>query len=1166
MTEHKSRDQGHEESSQELSRLLSKYFEDKPGDSGEALRKWFEASVVETGSERLWNEFLEEVQRIRNRRLASGEVSDEERSLFRAARKGGASDDLGESREGLSKGMRIGRFVLRDFLASGGMGQVWLAEDTDLEALRALKFVLPERLSQRSLAHFTREARAGGRLAHPNIVATVGYGKDDGRTWIAQEYVEGSCTLKDFLDAARAEDRVPKGYYRHVPELIAKLAGALQAAHDAGVIHRDVKPANVLITRDDEPKLTDFGLARIVDDAFVSMTGDFGGTYAYLSPEQVTAKRIGLDHRTDIFSLGVVLYELLSLRRPFDGDTSHQVMKQIVATEPVAPSKFRSQCPKDLSVICSKALEKDPDRRYQRVGDMADDLRRFLRGEPLQARAPSALYKARKWCGRNKWIVSAALLLITATSVFAILASKNKRLSRQHRQEAIHAARQQELAEELAEDLLLSNEALDFEVYTANVRAAAALIGTGSMLRGMQQLEGLNAEYAGWEVRRLTHRASQLSDRVRVDDVTHAGLGYVAVEDEFWLMDRLWNIQRYRVDEGVIRKVGSMPVSGFLDAERLGETVGSLVWARWSPGGRWIACECADGVAVINVESKRVWCERDQAPNQQIVRVSFCGDDKLVWHHGGMNDGGTPDTDASHAAAGGSRLEGVRLSTWERFQVPLEGALSGAIRVSPSGRYLAAGRDRIMRFGVWDLESGQRIGKSSWQFSEGVWVRDEKQNELLIASSRDLSAESGFAVLNPMEPLELKTADLGHVADRLSSSTGAPSTQIHDASGSSAVLGLANGSVALFRGQGPQSPRLLSSNLGRISLACISWDGASVVALSDTGDLGHWDSRIRTQQRLESGGASRLLWTAEGNGLVEQSTYGLGLRELPNGSHGLRPDSEGRWSSEGELNASKDWHSDNYVLAAAELDGGWCVITSGGWLVELGAELQELQRHRLSSEPILAAAITTDHSLAITCSEGRVEIFDLQSGVSQFVVGSGHDASSSIAGWPGNPKCATAWRSSQSPEALLLTHRGLYVVSPRGGGVRQVWELPEGASLDAVCRVAGLPRSDIAVFSFLDGARGTLCAVELARGDVLWRRRFQSRITSMSCNADGSRMALGIGEGPARLVLFDPLNNRVIYEESGFEHMIMDTAWSADGERFLLAHPGETIELLAAPR
>lgn len=363
--------------------------------------------------------------------------------------------------ERLEPGWQIGPYTLRRFLAKGGMGQVWAAEDRELRRSVALKLVLPGRVDERSMKLFSREARAGGRVQHPNIVTTLGYGTDKGLAWIAQELVEGSWTLRDSLDELRAAETIPKGYYREVADLVAKIADGMEAAHAAGVIHRDLKPQNILIAGEDMPKVTDFGLARVSEDSFFSRTGELIGTWAYMSPEQVMAKRMGLDHRTDVFSLGVVLYEMLTLRRPFEGDTTHQIAQAIVYHEPPSAEKVRSQCPYELAVIASKALDKLPGNRYATMADFGADLRRHLRDEPILARPPGPLRRASKWARRHPALSSAGAIaggaLVVVTTLSIQLAEQRTNLARANdglRSAARNLREQTILAEDHAREAL----------------------------------------------------------------------------------------------------------------------------------------------------------------------------------------------------------------------------------------------------------------------------------------------------------------------------------------------------------------------------------------------------------------------------------------------------------------------------------------------------------------------------------------------------------------------------------------------------------------------------------------------------------------------------------------------------------------------------------------
>lgn len=321
----------------------------------------------------------------------------------------------------IQPGQQLGDFKLIRPLGSGGMGEVWEAYQVSLDRKVALKLIRPDRVTRKSLEYFSREARAAGRLRHESIVDVFAHGSDDDIAWIAMELVEGSWTLRDFLDEVSSTQETPESYHKDVARLVAQLADALQTAHDQGVIHRDLKPQNILISDENNPKLMDFGLARLMDETALSITGELAGTYNYMSPEQVAAKRPGIDHRTDIFSLGVVLYELLALRLPFEGDTSHQIANQIMFKDPPELNSIRSRVPRDLAVITGKCIEKDRDRRYGTAREVAAELRRFLAHEPILARPPGTIVRVQKWARRNPAEASAIAVAMVASLVIGWL-------------------------------------------------------------------------------------------------------------------------------------------------------------------------------------------------------------------------------------------------------------------------------------------------------------------------------------------------------------------------------------------------------------------------------------------------------------------------------------------------------------------------------------------------------------------------------------------------------------------------------------------------------------------------------------------------------------------------------------------------------------------------
>jgi len=313
----------------------------------------------------------------------------------------------------------IGDFCIIGEIGRGGMGTVYEAEQISLKRRVALKLLSAHlSLSDKAVQKFQREAEAGGRQSHPGIVAIHAVGEHEGVQYIAQELVEGGTTLADKLNDIKKQDEQPPGYFREVGALIVDIADALQHAHETGVIHRDIKPSNILLTTDGNPKVTDFGLAKVEDALALSRSGDFAGTPYYMSPEQAMSRRMGIDRRTDIYSLGVTLYEMLTLSRPFEGKTTQDVLKKIMLVDPEVPYKANPRVPRDLSVICLKAMEKMPDKRYATMKEFAEDLERFLNGDVILARPAGLGTRVWKRVRRNPVLSASVGVALTAVVCF----------------------------------------------------------------------------------------------------------------------------------------------------------------------------------------------------------------------------------------------------------------------------------------------------------------------------------------------------------------------------------------------------------------------------------------------------------------------------------------------------------------------------------------------------------------------------------------------------------------------------------------------------------------------------------------------------------------------------------------------------------------------------
>lgn len=351
---------------------------------------------------------------------------------------------------------RIGDYELLRELGHGGQGYVHLARDVRLNRLVAIKLLPPAMLvSDRARQRFVREAEAASRLADPGICTVYETGEsEDGVPFIAMQYIDGS-SLSTLLTDARAQAAVDgelknlilpepsqvtgqTGEYELGPRglgpllsAVESIARSLHVAHESGMVHRDVKPGNVMLNRDGRPVILDFGLAKLDDeaDSGLTKTGDIMGTPAYMAPEQVSRADRRSDRRYDIYALGVTLYECLTLKRPFHGPTREALYRNILTREPTPPSRLNPRIDRDLEVVVLTAMEKDPDRRYHTALEFAEELRRVRQYEPIEARPAGTLLKLRRWAQRNPRVAAlwAAIIVLLSTGL-SISAWQNRRL------------------------------------------------------------------------------------------------------------------------------------------------------------------------------------------------------------------------------------------------------------------------------------------------------------------------------------------------------------------------------------------------------------------------------------------------------------------------------------------------------------------------------------------------------------------------------------------------------------------------------------------------------------------------------------------------------------------------------------------------------------------
>jgi WD40 repeat protein/predicted Ser/Thr protein kinase len=677
---------------------------------------------------------------------------------------------------------RVGHYRILGRIAEGGMGAVYEAEQDNPRRHVALKVIRPGRASPALLTRFRHEAQILGRLHHPSIAqiyeASVA---EDGQPFFAMEFIRG----RPLDEYARQQALL----LRERLELLARVCDAVQHAHDQGVIHRDLKPANILVEESGQPKVLDFGVARATDadlltGAGLTRTGQLLGTPNYMSPEQVTADPAGIDHRADVYALGVILFELLADRSPYqlEGRPLAEVARLILEEEPPPLGSVNPELRGDVETIVAKALAKDPARRYPSAAALAADLRRWLAHEPIQARPPSALYHLRQFARRHKALVAgvlavfAALLVGTAVSVlFAWRAAENAAVATD-------------------------------EAYRARLAAAVAALSNHDVAAAARQLDAAPKALRGWEWRHLSSRLDDSSSVLRFRPADPAFL--------------LWGPEGLRV--GIFTRTGLrfQDESGREFPEKPFPRFASWVSSRAGPATEWLFADWENSRLVrLRDETGRVVGTIKPRKEGQAELLALSPDRTRVA--------------VTLLSEKGSSIGIFDTSSGEE-QATCTGArdVVYALALSPDGRRLAAGGDdRVIH--IWDAATGQPLTECRGHTSKVLSIAFREDGSRLVTAAHDgtvrqWDARTGRQVEPPYDR---------HTAEVFAA--------VYSPDGQRVASAGADRTVRLWRAEGRQDQAVLRGHTGNVVALAFSRDGRRLVSASYDAPNSQGDGTVR---------------------------------------------------------------------------------------------------------------------------------------------------------------------------------------------------------------------------------------------------------------------------------------------------------------------------------
>jgi WD40 repeat protein len=1022
--------------------------------------------------------------------------------------------------------------ILRE-LGRGGMGVVYQARHIKLNRVVALKMVLAGgHAGEADLARFKAEAEAVARLQHPNIVQIFEVGECGGLPFLALEFCGGGN-----LDAKLTGTPLPP---KEAASLVETLGRAVQAAHEKGVVHRDLKPANVLLAEDGTPKITDFGLAKRLDgEAGQTQTGAIIGTPSYMAPEQAAGKTREIGPACDVYALGAILYECLTGRPPFKAATALETLEQVLTDEPAPPRRLQSGTPRDLQTVCLKCLEKQPGRRYATARELAEDLRRFLAGEPVRAQPPSMGYVLGKWALRYRapLAVAAGMLLLLAVAVTAAFVQVMGA-----RDEAVRKGTDLEKKKgELQDALQQKQGALDGLKRQLSVSARIAASRSDAEYSGGNPRDSLNWMLQAYEL--APREDSARASYVRLIEARGRGLP----ERTFWC-DGALRAASFSPDGRTVVTASKDGTARLWDVATGTElrrlTHGNEVTAAsFSPDGRTVVTASGDKTA-------RLW---DAATGEELQRLSHDG-----WV---LAASFSPDGRTVVTASGDKTARLWDAATGKELQRLAHGNGVRAASFSPDGRSIVTGSDDWSAR-VWDAAAGKELQRL--RHGNGVSVVGASfspDGRTVVTASQDgnarlWDAESGKQLHN------LPDMNIGPIADAVAS---------FSPDGRMLVTASRQSSAHLWDAAAGKELRRLAHD-GFVEAASFSPDGRTVLTASqDVGKHGTtrlWDAATgkRLRQLPYDSPVIAASFSPDGHSVVTASQDGaarlwdvagaswcsrLPSKALVNAAS-FSPDGRAAITAGQNDNCARLWDAESgkqrqlfpheaAVLMASLSPDGRTVLTASAdktarvWDVATGKEIQRLTH----PDQVFAASFSPDGRTVLTASGDKtVRLWDVASGQQlqrlpyEAVVWGGAfspDGRTIVTASADNT--ARLWDAVSAKELHRLTHDnivhaasfspdGRTVVTASVDHTARLWDVAAGKELQRLVHEDGVwtagfsPDGRTVVTASTDK---TVRLWGVASGKELQRLPYESVARAASFSPDGRRIVTASFDSTVRL-------------------------------------------------